>query len=139
MGQPLAEAYGATSEAAQSQTAAAAAAAADAMAAAAAQAMGQAQAMGAAPVPGQGLMPGMHPAPSNDPKKGIGAVSISLTAAKLEALGIKLSDWARLPGELRNQILQAAEEAGPEEYRSLIKRYFQQVAKRGGAENEGGP
>jgi hypothetical protein len=39
---------------------------------------------------------------------------------------------------LRNQILQASEEAGPEEYRTLIKRYFQQVAKRGSAETEGG-
>jgi TRAP-type C4-dicarboxylate transport system substrate-binding protein len=60
-----------------------------------------------------------------------------MTAAKLEALGIKLSDWAKLPGELRNEILQAAEEGEPEEYRGLIRRYFQKVAKRGGIEEEG--
>jgi hypothetical protein len=140
-GPAMASAYGATSQAAQSQTTAAAAAAAQAMAAAASQAAGAAQGMGAQPgmAPGMGMMgmmPGQQPSQTLNSQKGIGAVAIHLTAAKLEALGIKLSDWARLPGELRNQILQAAEEAGPEEYRSLIKRYFQQVAKRGGAESE---
>jgi hypothetical protein len=39
---------------------------------------------------------------------------------------------------LKDQILQAAEEAGPEEYRALIKRYFQQIAKRGGEETGSG-
>ena len=52
-------------------------------------------------------------------------------------MGISVSDWAKLPGELRDQILQAADETGPEEYRAMIRRYFQQVAKRGG-ESEGG-
>ena len=133
MGAPMADAYSAASQAAQSQSAAAAAQAAQAMAAAASQAMGQAQGKGV----GKGLQPGQQPGQSADSKKGINAVGINSTAAKLESLGIKLSDWARLPGELRNQILQAAEEASPDEYRTLIKRYFQQVAKRGGAESEG--
>jgi hypothetical protein len=99
--------------------------------------MGMAQGMGVQPGMGKGLQQGQKPSQSADSKKGIGAVGINSTAAKLESLGIKLSDWARLPGELRSQILQAADEAGPEEYRTLIKRYFQQVAKRGGAESEG--
>ena len=133
MGAPMAEAYSATSQAAQSQSAAAAAEASQAMAAAASKAMGMAQGKGI----GKGLHPGQKPSQSAESKKGIGAVGINSTAAKLESLGIKLSDWARLPGELRNQILQAAEEASPDEYRTLIKRYFQQVAKRGGAESEG--
>jgi uncharacterized protein (DUF2141 family) len=134
MGAPMAEAYSATSQAAQSQSAAAAEEASQAMAAAASKAMGMAQAKGVGK-PGQ--QPGQKPSQSADSKKGINAVGINSTAAKLESLGIKLSDWARLPGELRNQILQAAEEASPDEYRTLIKRYFQQVAKRGGAESEG--
>jgi hypothetical protein len=134
MGAPMADAFSSASQAAQSQSAASAAQASQAMSAAASQAMGMAQGMGV--MPGQaGQQPGM-PGPSANSKKGIGAVGINSTAAKLESLGIKLSDWARLPGELRSQILQAAEEAGPEEYRTLIKRYFQQVAKRGG-ESEG--
>ena len=137
-GTAMAEANSAAGEAAQSPSAASAAEAASAMAEAASAAMAQAQAMGANPgqMPGQGQKPGQQPSQNNDSRKGISAVAISLTAAKLEGMGIKLSDWARLPGELRNQILQAAEEAGPEEYRSLIKRYFQQVAKRGSAETE---
>ena len=140
MAEPLADAFNATTEAAQEQTAAAAAEAAHAMDAAAAQAMAQAQAKGVTPgqMPGMGQLPGQQPSPSPDSKKGVNAIAASLTAAKLERMGIKLSDWARLPGELRNQILQASEEAGPEEYRTLIKRYFQQVAKRGSAETEGG-
>ncbi|MBM4017915.1 MAG: DUF4175 family protein [Planctomycetes bacterium] len=137
---PMANAYSAASQAAQSQTAASAAAASQAMSAAAGQAMAAAQGMGVQPGQGMmGLMPGMMPSQTRNSQKGISAVGINLTAAKLESLGIKLSDWARLPGELRNQILQAAEEAGPEEYRALIKRYFQQVAKRGSAESEASP
>ncbi|MCX5675820.1 MAG: DUF4175 family protein [Planctomycetota bacterium] len=138
MGTPMANAFSAASQAAQSQTAASAASASQAMSAAASQAMGMAQGMGVQPGMGMmGMRPGQMPSQNANSKKGIGALGINLTAAKLESLGIKLSDWARLPGELRNQILQAAEEAGPEEYRTLIKRYFQQIAKRGGAESEG--
>jgi len=134
MGPPMADAFSSASQAAQSQSAASAAQASQAMSAAASQAMAAAQGMGVKP--GQaGQQPGM-PSQGANSKKGVGAVGINSTAAKLESLGIKLSDWARLPGELRNQILQAAEEASPEEYRTLIKRYFQQVAKRGG-ESEG--
>jgi hypothetical protein len=139
MGTPMANAFSAASQAAQSQTTASAASASQAMSAAASQAMGMAQGMGVNPGMGMmGMQPGLMPSQTANSKKGIGAVGINLTAAKLESLGIKLSDWARLPGELRNQILQAADEAGPEEYRTLIKRYFQQIAKRGGAESEGG-
>ena len=139
MGTPMANAFSAASQAAQSQTTASAASASQAMSAAASQAMSMAQGMGVHPGMGMmGMQPGLMPSQTANSKKGIGAVGVNLTAAKLESLGIKLSDWARLPGELRNQILQAAEEAGPEEYRTLIKRYFQQIAKRGGAESEGG-
>jgi len=145
MGQPMAQAYNAATEAAQSPSTAAAAEAASALAQAAAEAGAHAAEMGAHPGQEPGAMagmmpgqPGQVPSQNRNSKMGIGAVNMSLTAAKLESLGIKLSDWAKLPGELRNQILQAAEEAGPEEYRALIKRYFQQVAKKGSASPEGG-
>ena len=138
MGAPMAQAFGAASEAAQSPSAAAAAEAASALADAASAAEAHAGEMGIHPGQGQGMMPGQIPSQTRNSMKGIGAVSMSLTAAKLESLGIKLSDWAKLPGELRNQILQAAQEAGPEEYRVLINRYFQQVAKKGGATTEDG-
>ena len=139
MGAPMAQAFSAASEAAQTPSAAAAAEAASALAQAAAEASAHAGQMGVHPGQGmeQGMIPGQVPSQTKNAQKGIGTVSMSLTAAKLESLGIKLSDWAKLPGELRNQILQAAEEAGPEEYRVLIKRYFQQVARKGGAAAEG--
>jgi hypothetical protein len=135
----MAQAFSAASEAAQTPSAAVAAEAASALAQAATEASAHAGQMGVHPGQGmeQGMMPGQVPSQTKNAQKGIGNVSMSLTAAKLESLGIKLSDWAKLPGELRNQILQAAEEAGPEEYRVLIKRYFQQVAKKGGAAAEG--
>jgi len=138
MGQPMAEGYSAATEAAAGQSAPSAAQAAQALSQAASQAAAMAQAMGAQPGMGMGMamQPGMMPAQTMNSKFGIGPIGISLTAAKLQGLGIKLSDWARLPGELRNQILQAAEEGGPEEYRVLIKRYFQKVAKKGGEKSE---
>ncbi len=138
MGQPMAEGYSAATEAAASQSAPSAAQAAQALSQAARQAAAMAQAMGAQPGMGMGMamQPGMMTARTRNSQFGIGAIRISLTAAKLQDLGIKLSDWARLPGELRNQILQAAEESGPEEYRALIKRYFQKVAKKGGQRGE---
>ena len=138
MGQPMAEGYSAATEAAASQSAPSAAQAAQALSQAASQAAAMAQAMGAQPGMGMGMamQPGMMPAQTRNSRFGIGPIGISLTAAKLQGLGIKLSDWARLPGELRNQILQAAEEGGPEEYRALIKRYFQKVAKKGGQKGE---
>jgi len=84
--------------------------------------------------PGQGLArkPGQAEGLQANSEWGTGVRQASMTAAKLEALGIKLSDWARLPGELRNEILQAASEGAPQEYRALIKRYFQKVAAKGG-------
>ena len=138
IGQPMAEGYSAATEAAASQSAPSAAQAAQALSQAASQAAAMAQAMGAQPGMGMGMamQPGRMTAQTRNSQFGIGAISISLTAAKLQDLGIKLSDWARLPGELRNQILQAAEEGGPEEYRALIKRYFQKVAKKGGQRDE---
>ena len=138
MGQPMAEGYSAATEAAASQSAPSAAQAAQALSQAASQAAAMAQAMGAQPGMGMGMAmrPGMMPAQTMNSQFGIGPIGISLTAAKLQGLGIKLSDWAKLPGELRNQILQAAEEGGPEEYRVLIKRYFQKIAKKGGEKGE---
>jgi len=58
------------------------------------------------------------------------AASREVKATDLKRLGIQASDWLRLPGELRDEVLQAAPEEGPVEYRPLIKRYFREVAER---------
>ncbi len=53
-------------------------------------------------------------------------------ARRLRELGISSSDWLRLPSSLRSELLNAADERAPEEYRALVKRYFQTLARRGG-------
>ncbi len=45
------------------------------------------------------------------------------------------SDWARLPGVLREEILQTAQEKSPIEYRELIARYFKAISRPSGAGN----
>jgi hypothetical protein len=135
----LADAYDAAAEAAASAQASAAQQAASMLAALAQAAAAQAQAAGAEPgnEPGQkGMMPG-QPAQTLTSKMGVGMVQADLSPAKLKELGITLQDWARLPGKLRDQVLQAAADDSPGEYRDLIKRYFQEIIKRGGVKNAG--
>lgn len=60
------------------------------------------------------------------------------SAAAARRLGISAEDWARLPGRLRSQIAQAAGSEGPPEFRSLIRAYFQAVARLGAARDEKG-
>ncbi|MBM4040792.1 MAG: hypothetical protein FJ290_19990 [Planctomycetes bacterium] len=124
----MAQAYGSASQAAASQSGMSAAQAAGQMSAMAAQANAQAMASGGNPTTSP-----THPNSRGNPTQGTGVQTTDLSESKLRELGIKLEDWARLPGELRDQILQAASDLGPEEYRPLIKRYFQQVARRGSA------
>lgn len=52
-----------------------------------------------------------------------------LSDAELRRLGLPVSDWLRLPGELRSEVLQARPAEGPEEYRILIQRYFSDIAR----------
>ena len=49
-------------------------------------------------------------------------------------VGMKLKNWLNLYGGLKDEVLQAQSEEGPEEYRGLIKRYFNEVSRRGGEE-----
>ena len=72
---------------------------------------------------------------------GAGPMITDTSAAALAKLGIAPADWARLPGKLRDQLLQAARSDGPREYRELIRGYFQELARRGAAgadDGEGG-
>jgi len=66
---------------------------------------------------------------------GAGVQQAVLSKAELKRMGVSTMDWALLRGELENEILQAASESGPKEYREDIKRYFQIIAKKG-AEKE---
>ena len=83
----------------------------------------------------QAMIEGM----SGDPKTGIGLTGVGPgVLADLADLGITGEQWARLPGQLRDQVLQAARQEGPAEYRSLIRRYFKTIAKKAAAK-AGGP
>lgn len=125
----LADAYQATRSAAQSQAEAAAVAAARLLAALAARAGRQAMAMGVIPISAMSTQSPEGFMMASDAR--VGSAWPDLTAAQLEKLGITLEDWARLPGKLRDEVLQSASLGGPEEYRTLIKRYFQAIAKLG--------
>jgi hypothetical protein len=46
-------------------------------------------------------------------------------------MGLKLQDWLRLHGEMKDDVLQAVNTEGPEEYRSIIQRYFHEVSGHG--------
>lgn len=67
---------------------------------------------------------------------GLGFETSSLSPEQLEALGLTASDWARLPGQLRDEVLQAAAQESPEEYRAIIKQYFQEISRRGSQTQE---
>ena len=121
------EAYQQAEAAAQSQRGANAVRAASQLAEAVRHADARARALGGEPHPQR---------PDSLPGDGIGILptaQVDDTAgpAWLARLGIRLRDWLKLPGELRDQVLQADVAEGPEEYRPLIKRYFQEIAKRG--------
>jgi hypothetical protein len=56
-------------------------------------------------------------------------MSVDARDAQLGKMGLTPRDWARLPGKLRNEILQAAREDVPESYRPYVKRYFRAMAR----------
>jgi len=53
-------------------------------------------------------------------------------ANRLSQLGISGSDWLKLPSDLRTEILSSNDDRAPREYRELVRRYFQTMAKRAG-------
>jgi hypothetical protein len=131
----LAEAYGSAQSAAQNQSGMQAAEAARLLAALAKQALEQANAMGAVPGAMGKQGRGVAKTSSSDPDARVGTGQADLREGELVELGISAEDWARLPGRLRNQVLQAARSNGPEEYRLLIKRYFRALAKQAAENN----
>ncbi|MBI5722556.1 MAG: hypothetical protein HZA50_01250 [Planctomycetes bacterium] len=70
-----------------------------------------------------------------DPSGGSLGLTPEQTAEALKSLGVSYEDWARLPGKLKDDVLQAAQADGPTEYRDLIRKYFQEIARRAGLRN----
>ena len=72
---------------------------------------------------------------------GLGSTGVRLPDGRLldlAELGISSEQWGRLPGTLRDEVVQAAEEKAPAEYRDLIKRYFKQISQQASRQGEGG-
>jgi hypothetical protein len=135
----LAEASNAAREAASTLQAEAASRAAGHLRAAQEHAAARSQRMGLRPAVHAGgaraAVPGRYATPY-----GVGmrrAQYLRKPPPRLDEMGITLQDWAKLPGHLQDDILQAAGEDTPPEYRLLIKRYFEAVARQGGTRPQG--
>lgn len=72
--------------------------------------------------------PGKPGKPSGKPSRGGRGGGV---AGRLPE-GIGSDDWLRLPSELRTRILQSAKTRSPEEYRTLVRRYFHTLAEQSG-------
>jgi hypothetical protein len=138
-GQPLAEAFQQASQAADANTPAAAASHAQAAADALAQAADgtrralQGQAPGQPGQPGQqpglpGQQPGQpgqqaseDPQRSPEPDPGV--------PPELAKLGISAADWEKIKASLKSEVGGTSAIALPEEYRDLVRRYFEQMSK----------
>lgn len=122
----LAAAFEAAQAAADTEALSSAEVAAKLLASLSAAAAGKARQMGLDPAQAaEASIPGLGTS-----AQGASAMPADVFAAQLKALGIDLADWTRLNGELRSEILQAAGQEGPPEYRELIKRYFQALSRR---------
>ena len=135
----LAQGAQAAAEAAQTREAPTASRAAQHLAQAAALAEARARQLGLRPAPGSMQMAGLpgYPLPYGDPRGRRSPDMRKPVPPDLDAMGIAPDDWVRLPGQLRSDILQAAAEDAPEEYRLLIKRYFRALARQGAAPRPG--
>lgn len=131
----VAEAFDAASEAAASEQLSDAARAAAALKDLASAAAAQAKAMGGEMKPqgpaGESGEESGEAGLAGEPTRGAEAMEANLTPAQLQALGLSPLDWARVRGELRDGVMDAAATDGPAEYRELIQRYFKEVARRG--------
>jgi len=127
----LAAAYAALARAARGQRLSDAERAAELLAALSAQARQQMQVMGLA----EGFTDADAAGGWTVQSMGrFGQMLSDLSWVRLGSLGVAPEEWARLPGHLRDQVLQAAGDARPQEYRQLIKLYFQEVSRRAAAD-----
>jgi hypothetical protein len=134
-GEPMAEAFQQASEAAdassQAQAATQAQAAAQALAQAAASTLsamqqGKPGQPGQPSQPGQLSQPGESPGTSEKPQSPQASPGVPPELAKL---GMTLGDWEKIKSSLKSDVASGSSVAIPEEYRDLVRRYFEQMSK----------
>ena len=137
-GEPMAEAFQQASEAAdassQAQATAQAQAAAQALAQAAASTLSAMQQGKPGPPgqpgqpsqPGQLSQPGESPGTSEKPQSPQASPGVPPELAKL---GMTLGDWEKIKSSLKSDVASGSSVAIPEEYRDLVRRYFEQMSK----------
>ena len=137
-GEPMAEAFQQASEAAdassQAQATAQAQAAAQALAQAAASTLSAMQQGKPGPPgqpgqpsqPGQLSQPGESPGTSEKPQSPQASPGVPPELAKL---GMTLGDWEKIKSSLKSDVANGSSVAIPEEYRDLVRRYFEQMSK----------
>jgi hypothetical protein len=108
-------------------------AAAQAAGQAGARSPSQAQAAGDQNQPGQAAQnQSQTVGESTESRTGAGLGDASqLVQLRLEQLGLSSDDWARLPGKLRNDMIQASGQRVPAEYRQIVEWYFRAQARQG--------
>jgi len=87
--------------------------------------------------PGQPGQPGPAGKPGSDhPQQASGAGTTLTTGAKpgelpkpVQDIGISPSDWARLPPNMQNELLNSAQQSGPPSYHEMIKNYYTRIAR----------
>ena len=82
--------------------------------------------------------PAQQAAPGQGEQGRQGGTMENTTEQVLRKYKISRSDWLRLPGRLKNQIMQAEARGVPEEYRELVRRYFSELARKGASTKGGG-
>ncbi|KAB2640035.1 MAG: hypothetical protein DVB25_04570 [Verrucomicrobia bacterium] len=137
-GQPLADAFQQASEAATSKSPAAAASEAHAAAQALAKAADATLQAMQSPAPGA---PGQPP-PPNQPGQPTPPGSVPDDSLRnpeadpgvppeLAKLGVSAADWEKIKASLKSDVGGASSITLPEEYRDLVRRYFEQISKSG--------
>ena len=134
--QPLAEAFQQASRAADSNNQTAAASQARAAAQALAQATAgtlsalQGQAPNSPGTPGQPKPPGQPNQPGTNPDEGPRTPQANPgVPPELAKLGISAEDWEKIKTALKTEVGGSSTIALPEEYRDLVRRYFEEISK----------
>ena len=76
--------------------------------------------------PGQLSQPGESPGTSEKPQSPQASPGVPPELAKL---GMTLGDWEKIKSSLKSDVASGSSVAIPEEYRDLVRRYFEQMSK----------